>query len=203
MTGTIFKDIAWEKLGAIGKKWELIAFPQKPIPTWDSYWSDQRENWGADEPDKKRTQLYFGVENTEEHLLADSKKKYEEFKEYLQYWNDLCKVGEVVQVISRETNVIVLSKNWKGEISDHADLEVWLKEERKLYWRHIRYCCEIYSFGTSVVLKGSVEEQMGEPVGSFRVSNRRGESRDKNETITFNQQERIVCISNARFHIVG
>lgn len=203
MAGTIFKDVAWEKLGVIGKKWELISFPKKTPPTWNSYWSDQRQYWGADEPSKKRVQHYFGAENTEENLLADSKKEYEEFKEYLLRWNGLCKVREVVQVIPRESNVIVLSKNWKDEISDHADLEVWLKEEKTFYWRHIRFCCEIYSFGTRFVPKGSIEAQMGEPVGSFRVSHRRGESREKNEIIIFNQQEGIVYINDARFHVVG
>lgn len=198
MFGTIFSDISWNKVGNIGAQLRLLSFSEKQPSTWESYWTDQRKYWGADEPDKKRVSFYFGEHDTEQKLLADSKKKYSEFKEYLLHWNGLCKIGEVVQVILREANITVLSKNWKGEISDHSDLEIWLKEEKTFIRRHIRYCCEIYSFGTRVIPRGSIEAQMGEPVGSFRVSHQHG----KNETIEFDSGKGTLTISDAKFHIV-
>lgn len=199
MFGTIFSDISWDKLGNIGKQWGLISFPEKSPPTWESYWADERKYWGADEPDKKRVRLYFGEHNTEKNLLAKCKKRYAEFKEYLLHWNGLCKIGEIVHVIPIEANVIVLSKNWKGEISDHSDLEIWLKEEKTFLRRHVRFCCEIYSFGTIVIPKDSIEAQMGEPVGSSRVSHQHG----KNKKITFSPSESIVSISDAKFNVIS
>lgn len=203
MPRTSFREIAWDALGQIGSSWELISFAEREPPTWEAYWSDERKYWDADNPDKRRVQLYFGDINTEETLLSASKKKYEELKQYMLHWNGLCKRGETVQVIPIESAVVALSKNWKGAVSDHSDLELVLKEERKFFGKHVRFCCEIYSFGTRVVSRGSIEAQMGEPVGSFRVSHRRGSTPDKNEPVVFNIREGIIAVSDAKFRVMG
>lgn len=193
----------WAKLGKIGSKWQLLRFDESTPPTWDKYWAEQREYWGADDKNQARVQHYFGETNTEKNLLADSKNKYGEFKEYLLHWNGLCKVGEIVQVIPIEVNVIALSKNWKGQVTDHSDLELWLKEEKALFLKHVRFCCEIYSFGTIVVLPGSIEASMGERVGPSRVSHRKGKFPDRNETVKLNSNDLTVAVGNAVFRIVG
>jgi hypothetical protein len=203
MVGSFFKDVGWRKLGLTGGQLELVSFAQTAPPSWESYWAKERAYWRADDPDKKRVQLYFGAERTEENLLAESKEKYESFKEYLLHWHGLCKIGESVQAVLLEHNVIALSKNWTGRVADHSDLEVWLKEEKTFYWRRKRFCCEIYSFGTLVVPEGSVPAQMGEKVGTFPVSHRQGESRDKNETVAFNRAGSMVLLGDAKFRIVG
>ena len=198
-----FSMIPWVNLGQIGSKWQLLRFDESAPPTWERYWAEQREYWGADDKNKARVQHYFGETNTEENLLADSKKKYDEFREYLFHWNGLCKVGEKVQVVPIEPNVIALSKNWKGQVSDHSDLEVWLKEETALFFKHVRYCCEIYSFGTITVLPGSIEAGMGERVGSSRVSHRKGKFPDRNETVELHSNDQTVTVGDAVFRIVG
>ncbi len=192
----------WAKLGQIGNQWQLLHFEESAPPAWDEYWAEKREYWGADDKDKARIQHYFGKTNTEENLLADSKEEYEEFKAYLLHWNGLCKTGERVQVIPIEPNVIVLSKNWKGQVSDHSDLELWLKEEKAFFLKHVRFCCEIYSFGTITVMPRSIEAAIGERVGSSRVSNREGKYPGR-ETVKLNSNDQIIAIGDAVFQIIS
>lgn len=203
MFSNIFSDLAWDKLGRIGQQWQLVRFSEKSPPPWESYWAEQRKYWSADATDMTRIRHYFGETDTEQNLLNDSRKKYKEFKEYLLHWNGLCKIGEVVQVIPLQSNVIALSKNCKREVSDHSDLEIWLKEEKTFLRSHVRFCCEIYSFGTIVVPKGGIEAAMGERVGSSRVSHLRGNSTDRNESVILKSAEGILSISDAHFRIIG
>lgn len=196
-----FSTSSWNKLGSIGQEWSLLRFEKHEPPSWEDYRRDQRKYWGADASDQTRVHNYFGKTKTEENLLNDCKKKYKDFKEHLFHWNGNCKVGEKVQVICIEPNVIVLSKNWTGEVSDHSDLELWLKEEKTFFGKHVRFCCEIYSFGTVVVMPGSTEAAMGERVGSSRVTHREGKSRDHNETVSLNTTENIIAVGDALFRI--
>jgi hypothetical protein len=119
-----------------------------------------------------------------------------------QAWNGLCVIGESVEVVRIAPNAFVLSKNWQGVISDHSDLELWLKEQVTIWRRHIRYCCEIYSFGTITVPRGSVEASVGEPVGSSRVSHRRGSSPDRNEAVQLNMNDHTIQVGDALFRII-
>lgn len=202
MLGHIVKDIAWEKLGPMGAKWELVDVAQANIPSWESFWSDQRTLWGADKPGQKRVQRFFGVENAEEKLLAASRKKYDELKAYLLIWKGLYNIGDTLQVIPQSSNVMVLSKDWKGYVSDYSDLEIWLKEEKLFYWRRVRFCCEIFSFGTRIGANGDFGPELTGPAGGKTVSHRRGAKQDENETVTFNQQERMISIGDATFRML-
>lgn len=203
MLKNIFNDVSWDKLGQIGRQWQLESFSKKAPPTWESYWSREREYWGADDPDKSRVRRYFGEKKTEQNLLEKCKKDYDSYKEYLLYWIGLCKLGEIVQVIQLDPNVIALSKNWKGKFTDRTDLEIWLIEEKTFFRRHVQYSCEIYKFGTIVVDKGSIEEAMGEIVGNFRVSHQVGSNTDRRKNVIFNSMEETIKIRDALFRIVG
>jgi hypothetical protein len=196
------RDSSWAKLGPLGRRWRLESFNYRKPPTWDQFWAQQREYWGADAPDKRRIQLYFGEKDTEERLLLDAQRRYAEFKEHLLKWNGLCKIGDEVDVVQIDQSVIVLSRNWNGQVADHSDLELWIKEERVFLFKRLRFCCEIYSFGTIVVLPESPEIAVGERVGMSRVSHRRGQSPDRNETVQLDSLLGAVCVSDARFKII-
>jgi hypothetical protein len=195
-------DPPWARLGQVGTVWRLLEFDESQPPTWESYWADQRKYWGADKQDRNRVELYFGKEQTEENLLRKAKDGYEKFCEYLHLWNGLCALGDELSVIPQQPNVIVLTKDWKGEIADHSDLEVWLKQQRDFLVFRKRFCCEIYSFGTLVIPEGSIEAQMGEKPGTQRISHRKGKERDKNETITLIPAQNRIQVSDALFQIV-
>lgn len=175
-----FATSPWNKLGSIGQEWSLLRFEKREPPSWEEYWQTQRVYWGADASDQTRVHNYFGQTKTEENLLNDCKKKYKDFKEYLLHWNGNCRVGEKVQVIRIDPNVIVLSKNWTGEVSDHSDLQLWLKEEKTFFRKHVRFCCEIFSFGVLVVYRGAWRRRWGNAL-AHRVS-RTG--KEKVETAT-------------------
>lgn len=192
----------WKQLGDIGRRWELLQFDQREPPTWDDFWATQRAYWHADSPDKRRVQLYFGTDNTEANLLAKTQKGYVDFCEHLLKWHGVCKIGEVVDAVVTLPNTIVLSKEWHGEIRDHTDVEIELSEERRFFFR-TRYCCEMFKYGTVTIPAGSVEAQMGERVGSSRISRRIGSSQSRIETVRYDAAMRTVSIDDAVFRIVA
>jgi hypothetical protein len=197
-----YTDSRWVKLGSIGRHWRLEEFDSLQPPTWEQFWADQRKQWGADDPDRRRVRLYFGATATEETLQLHARRSYAEFKEHLLKWNGLCKIGETAQVVTVDSSVIVLSTNWKGQVADHSDLELWIKEERVLYFRRLRFCCEIYSFGTRAVMPDSLEAALGDRVGASRVSHRKGNSPGRNETVEIDSALRTIRVSDARFKII-
>jgi hypothetical protein len=190
----MFIDKNWTFLGDIGKKWKLIEFDETKPPAWEEYWKSQRDYWGADRNDKKRVELYFGKENSEENLLQKSQKGYDDFVEYLQEWNGLCKINELVNVNKIAKNVIALSKVWTGKVRNHKDLEIWLKRDYRFGIIPMKYYCEIYSFGA--IAKTSLY-----PNEHGRVSHRKGKSRDKNELVE-RINRNLLKIGDAKFEIL-
>lgn len=166
-------EFSWEKFGAIGRIWKLLHFTSGRVQSWEDYWQDERKYWNADSRDKSRVELYFGNVNTEQNLLLKTQKKFEEYIAYTKHWHGLCKVGEEVQVISIEPNVIALSKNWQGAVADHSDLELHLNQERTFWGKSIRFYCELYSFGTiAAAVSGSMEAAFGEGHWDKRVAHK-------------------------------
>jgi len=191
----------WKNLGNIGSKWKLINFSERNPPTWESYWKDEREYWDADREDKSRVEHYFGKENTEENLLKKCRKGYKNFTDHLKKWNGLCKVGEIVDIIRLESNIIALSKNWSGEVKDHDDLVIRLLNEKTFYGKHVQFRCKILSYGTIVVPKGSLPNQMGEPAGSSRTTHSHGNTKYHREPVHL--ENHIIKINDASFSILS
>jgi len=193
-------DVPWSKLGPIGSRWRLEAFAPLTPPSWDEFLAEERRYWGADSANKARFHSYFGMEDPEAVFLEQTRKRYANLVQHRRRWKGLCEVGEIVQVIEIAPNVVVLSKNWKGQVSDHSDLEIWLKEERtRFLLKRVRFCCESYSFGTIVVPRGSLPNLIGEAAGSSRVSHLVG----KDETVSISGKHKTVSIGNAVFTIGG
>lgn len=194
----------WDQLGNFGRRWDLLRFNQRKPQLWEEYWADQRAYWHADSEDKRRVQLYFDTKDTEANLLAKSRKGYADYCEHLTKWNGLCKSGDTVDVIRTQSDTIVLSmQRHDGRIRDHLDVEIEFGEERGFLFLRKRYCCEIFTYGTITILPGSVEAQMGERIGSSRIRHRHGGSRDRVETVTFDDAQRLVSIDDAAFRVVG
>lgn len=146
----ITKDFSWSKFGDIGARWKLIDFEEGVIkPSWATYRAEQFDYWHAYNPSGQRFQLYFGnkakqpMEAFEDYV----EKGFKDYKAYVGKWLGLCEEGATVSVIPRTQSVIVLSPNWTGKVTDHCDLEVWLKREYTFGIFPRKLCCEIYSFG--------------------------------------------------------
>jgi hypothetical protein len=199
MFGKIFFDRFWNSIGEIGSSWQLLNFEIKTPMSWEKYWQDKLVYWTEN---KEHFQYIFGYDNPEKKLLEQCKNEYKSYKESCLKWNQLCKVGEKIQIIHFYPNSIVLSKNWKGEVSDHSDLELCLKEEKFLLFKHIRFCCEIYSFGTLTILPEE-ERIAGVRAGDYRRANRLGDTPDRNETVSIFNNGRNIKISDAVFAILS
>lgn len=167
-------DSDWSRFSVVGVKWLLVSFAERMPQPYSQYISKEREYWGADRTDQRRFQHYFGSKNTEENFRRKYKAKYEEYCEHLSHWKGLCKVGEAVQAVSLQKNVIALSKSWSGSVRNHSDLELWTKKEIDIKKFGASYICEIYSFGTITVPYGSDFHRMGEAPGSSPVSHCHG-----------------------------
>lgn len=192
----------WQRLGEIGRRWELLRFDQRTPPPWHEFWATRRAYWHADSLDRTRVELYFGTDNTETNLLAKTRNEYASFCDYLLKWHGVCKIGEIVDAVLTQPDTIVLSGQWQGRIRDHVEVEVELKEERR-YLIHKRDCCEIFTYGTVTIPAGSVEAQMGERVRSSRISRRLSSRRDRIETVVYDRDLRTVSIDDAIFRVVG
>jgi hypothetical protein len=192
----------WTSLGDIGSEWRLISFSERQPPSWERYWSEHREYWAVDDPEGRKTRLWFWETFTEESFLAKARLQYANYVEYLKHWSGLCKVGEVIAVIPVSPTTVVLSRNWSGSISDHSDLEVVLYQTYRTFLIPAGFECSIYSYGTITVLPGSMEAQMGERVGSSRIRHDRGGfTRAQNRGMAFNPSEGCVKIWDALFEI--
>jgi hypothetical protein len=190
-------DFAWDSFFPTGSQWRLLKFNIRFPQGWKEYEADARKYWGADSPDQQRFTRYFGEQNTEETFFKKTQMQYAEYVDHVRKWEGLCYVNESVQVITLEPHVIALSKDWKGTISEHSDLEIWLKEERTWHRRHIRYCCEGYKFGTIYVPHDGIEAKIGERPGQSRVAHKWGPDR----TITFDKDRNEISLGDAIFFV--
>ncbi len=196
-------DRKWEKLGKIGNHWKLLNFNEEPTPIWEEYcfnYLQRSINKDTNSEDLDKTKK----------LVNDCKDKYNKHLNHISHWNGLCKKGEIVQVVHVDPYVIILSKNWKGEISDHSDLEIWLAGKQSFLNRHINYQCEIYNFGTLSITEDSPEVLIGsaEP-GDYKISHRVGSYlwlyREKNkskQTVFLNSENKTIKIEDALFQII-
>jgi len=156
---SLVRDIPWPPI--TGKKTRLISFEKQKPGSYESY----RERNLKDYP-----HLYSNV--SEEEM----RKKYDQFREYMNKFNGCCNLNQQISIIpTDQPNVIIFSTNWKGDISDHSDLELWFRSNRKYFWSLKKsFSCEIYSFGTLTVYPGSMEARMGERVGKSKISHCQG-----------------------------
>ncbi len=167
--GDRFTPATWTALDGIGTQWRLLSFSQRTAPTWEKYWSDHREYWGIDDPEARKFRPWFWETYSPESFLANAREEYEVSVNHYQCWNGLCKVDETVEVIPISRSVIILSKDWKGQVSDHSDLEVEIYQAHFALLIPTTFACEIFSYGTITIPLGSVPHQMGERAGSHRI----------------------------------
>lgn len=193
---------SWSKIGDIGKRLILQSFDVPSPPIWEKYFKDHLKYWNFDDPKLVRAKRFLGDDITLEKFEKKERKEFEKYKDYRLHWNGVCKIGESVEVIPIEPDVIVLSKNWKGEVSDHSDLEIELKQERGFMFRHIKHLCVIYSFGTLAgVEKGDINNQLGEAVrGDTRISHKKGMSEEQEMPVIHSGN--TIKIRDAVFKIV-
>lgn len=144
-------DIGW---GSVSNHLRLIALENSISISEDSF--RQIDSYNA----------HLHLKETPDQWL----KRYRSYKDHSERFCGLCKVGEVIEAVLLQRNVLLLTKKWGGQAArkDHSDIEVWLKREVSLF--SLSCICEIYNFGTLTVPKNSIENRMGEPAGSWRVS---------------------------------
>ena len=194
----------WSALGDFGTQWRLHSFQDKQPPSWDSFWTDHRKYWRVDDPEGRKTRPWFWETFTEESFLTKARIEYEKLIDYYKHWNGLCKKGDVVSVIETSPTKIILSKNWKGSISDHSDLELSLYRTYTAFFVPDSFECSILSFGTITVQPGSIEAQMGERVGSDRICHDRASfTQSKDYRVEFDGVNGSMKIWDALFYVLN
>lgn len=127
----------WKNL--VGRHAELISVSEKPIPTLTDYIEGQLKSY---------SHLYKDL--TEEQFRI----KYNEYIDYLEKFNGICKLNEQVEIHNTDRpDVILLTKKWRGGVSFNSDLEVWLWKELEIPKFKKILKCEFYSFYTVHVAK--------------------------------------------------
>ena len=192
----------WTSLGHIGNQWRLVSFTAQRPPSWERYWAEHREYWRVDDPEGRKTRPWFWETFTEESFLARARVQYASLLEHYKRWNGLCKVGEVIAVIPLSPRALALSRDWKGSISDHSDLEVELHRTYSAFLIPATFECSIYSYGTITVLPGSMEVQMGERVGTSRIRHdQAGFSRSQDHSVVLDASRDRIRIWDALFEV--
>lgn len=144
------RDISWSKFGPVGKRWKLLSFNTYAAKqSFEQYWSEQAEYWGANNPlDPYFLNHFGGRPNPPMQEFEDYVKQgFKEYTERTKKWHGLCEAGNSMAVIQNKKNTIILSPNWIGRITVETDLEVFLKQEVKFGLIPIRFWCEIIGFG--------------------------------------------------------
>lgn len=202
--GQWHRKAKWASLGDFGRQWRLLSFSARQPPTFHQYLLDQREYWGADNPDQQRLKLYFGDTNTEENFLTKTKAGYESYCRHLEAWCGVLRPNDIVQVVVLSPSTLVLSHNWLGEVQDHVDLILELEREVRFFVVPSRFRCEIRTLGTVTVPKGSIMEQMGERAGSSRISNKAANFfGTEDDTVNYYPHEQRIQVHDARFLVLA
>jgi len=175
-----FIEVDWTKLLGRDRRFKLTSFDQKlEVPTWDKWYREQREYWGADsEKGLARFHNFFGTSDPEGELIKYARKGLAEYTEYIKKWNGVFIPGDEVSLMSYLPGKphILLATNTQGntKLEDHKDLELWLYEEvTGLLKKHVGFMCLGYTSGTLIVPKGSIENQMGERAGQKKVCHKK------------------------------
>lgn len=202
--GDRFTPAAWGTLGDIGTQWRLVSFHERPPPTWERFWADHRKYWGVDAPEGRKSRPWFWATYTEHSFLEKAREEHEKLVLYYKQWNGYCQIGETVAVVPLSPSSIALSKNWRGSISDHVDIEIELYRAHVAFIIPSSYVCEVYSYGTITVPRGSIPQQMGESAGSRRVRhNRSSFFRTQSFDVRLDAAACRIAIWDATFDISG
>jgi len=192
---------SWRAFSDLGSQWRLLSFAERKPPTWESFWQDHRKYWGVDDPAARSTRPWFWKIFTEESFLEKAKVEYKNLVMHYSRWCGSIPVGRPVQVVLLASSRIVLSMDWKGEISDHEDLDLHLYREHKAFILPGKFVCEIFSYGTQVTLATDEEVIIGRAKpGSRRVQHSKAKPFGPQDyTVSFNAANAQITVWDACF----
>jgi hypothetical protein len=177
-----------------GRKARLIDMELTEIPTFNDFKNGQLKSY---------PHLYSGY--SDEKFKEDYKKTVD----FSEKFNGLCKLNEQVQIVkSNRNDVIFLSKKWKGSITFHSDLEVWLWQETDISRFTKFFKCEFYEFGEIYVPRSDVVLTLLEGAGTSMVSHSYGiyqvtfDDYKNPQRIHFKKTKGIVGNTHATFEII-
>lgn len=175
MTQPNIRKCNWASVLGEGRRYRLVSFNRdEKIYSYEEYYAEQRKYWNADDNDKTRFKMFFGVDDTEEAFKIRTKKDYESYVEYKKKWKGLFYLNDTVFLYSylkNEPNVVLVTNDKSNRfLRDHQDLELHLYEEITFFLRkRIGLVCVGYTSGTVSVPVGSIEHQMGERPGEGKI----------------------------------
>lgn len=131
------------------KRAQLTYLAEKKPPSFDEYKKSEL---------KYNSHIFGNLSDSEWH------EKHDSYVDYLNTFNNCCKLGEVVEIINtNRPDVIIFSKEWKGSKTLHSDLELWLWKDYKFPFIKNNFRCEFFSFG-------QIEVPANDPISRFEGS---------------------------------
>jgi len=119
--------------GIIGRQAKLIYFKEKEIKNYEDF-----KNYYL------RTYPKIYRQYSDKKFI----KEYNDHLEYSKKFNGCCKLNETIEIVpTKRPDIIVLSKDWKGKITYHADLEVRLRKDYKFPFLNNKLICEFFEYG--------------------------------------------------------
>lgn len=114
-------------------------------------------------------------------------------------WKLIFAKNDIIELFDNGAFEILMSKNWRGEISQRDDLALELYEEKTFpFGKHIAYFANLFTKSSIHIIKGSPDNIMGRVrPGDHEVWNRQGE----NEKIKVDYGLGQVQIGSALFKI--
>jgi hypothetical protein len=203
------KLVVWDELSTeLGSKWRLKSFNEQSPPSWEKYLESKIDYWDADKPSSKRFQYYFGDRGGYDGFVQYQREKYSKYVDSYKQWNELCKIGELVDVSVSYCH-LYLSRNWTGKLkANNSDLDIVLQSvgESRLFgfgkYEHHHYACDIYQYGTIVADERdyAIANVTGRNVSSESIMTHELKTLGK---LYWNPRSRIMKIDDAAFPVIA
>ncbi len=171
-------------LGGLLKSWAVMKFtrnvswPKMPsVATLIEWKQPARSQTYEEYKEQARNYEWFLWRDFEGQALENElRRRFNSYCGYHELFEGCCLLGDNVQIIpTNDVRVIIFSKNWKGEFSDHSDLDLHMSGASDFpFCSEVSHSVTIYSSGTRFVPRGGIEERFGgEPPGYHKIWHKR------------------------------
>lgn len=145
-------------------------------------------------------EIEYGENSDTSEFIKTTREKYKKYLDANAKWKSIFSKNEIIELFNNGDFEIIMSKNWRGEVSERDDLALELYEEKTFpLGNHIAYFANIFSKSKVHIFKGGPDNVMGGArPGDHEVWIRKGE----NEKIIVDYASGQVRIGVALFKII-